>query len=110
MMKSIVAMPICVLVIQQSVVLYIKWIIKIVLKLWKPMFESEPDYRKIVFLLFLIKNDFYFLNECSYLKNDFIRLCLEFKKFWWKKIKFSWMISKMKENLILKWKKNKLKF
>ena len=45
------------------------------------MFESIPDYRKIVLLLFLFKNDVDLLNECGYLKNDFNRLNLEFKTF-----------------------------
>ena len=36
----------------------------------KNLFESIPDYRKILFLLFLIKNDVDLLTECGYLKND----------------------------------------
>ena len=30
------------------------------------MFESIPDYRKIVLLVFLIKNDVNFLYECGF--------------------------------------------
>ena len=43
------------------------------------MFESIPDYRKIVILKFLIKNDVDLLNDCGFLKGDFIRLNKEFK-------------------------------
>ena len=43
------------------------------------MFESIPDYRKIVFLMFLIKNDVDLSTECSYLENDLNRFRLEFK-------------------------------
>ena len=31
-------------------------------------FESIPDYKKIVLLMFLIKNDVSFLYECRFLK------------------------------------------
>ena len=34
------------------------------------MFEAIPEYRKIVLLMFLIKNDADLLSECGYLKND----------------------------------------
>ena len=34
------------------------------------LFESIADYKKIVFLLFLIKNDVNFLYECGFLKGD----------------------------------------
>ena len=47
---------------------------------FKDLFESIPHYRKIVFLMFLIKNDVDLLTECGYLKNDNNRLWLEFKK------------------------------
>ena len=43
------------------------------------MFESFPDYRKIVLLIFLIKNDKDFLKEVGFSENDFNRLNLEFK-------------------------------
>ena len=33
-------------------------------------FESIPDYKKIVLLMFLIKNDVNFLYECGFLKGD----------------------------------------
>ena len=32
--------------------------------------ESPPDYRKIVLLMFLIKNDFNYLYECGFLTGD----------------------------------------
>ena len=34
----------------------------------KDLFESIPKYREIVLLMFLIKNDVNFLNECGFLK------------------------------------------
>ena len=45
----------------------------------KTLFESIPDYRKIVSLMFLIRNDNDLLTECGFLKSDIIRLCREFK-------------------------------
>ena len=38
------------------------------------------DYRKIVLLLFLIKNISDFVTECGFCKKDNNGLCLEFKK------------------------------
>ena len=35
---------------------------------FKDLFESIPNYRKIVLLMFLIKNDDNLLTECGYLK------------------------------------------
>ena len=46
----------------------------------KDLFESTPDLRKIVLILFLFKNDVDILHECSYLKTDINWLCLEFDK------------------------------
>ena len=46
---------------------------------FKDIFESFPDYRKIVLLMFLIKNDNDLLTECPFLKDDIDRLNLEFK-------------------------------
>ena len=42
------------------------------------LFESIPDYKKIVFLMFVIKNDFNFLYECGFLKSDINFLYKEF--------------------------------
>ena len=36
--------------------------------------ESIPDYRKLLLLLILIKNDVELLNECGFLKSDIIHL------------------------------------
>ena len=47
---------------------------------FKDMFESMPDYRKLVLLIFLNKNDVDQLNEYGYSKNDINRLNEEFKK------------------------------
>ena len=46
---------------------------------FKDSFESLPDYKKIVSLMFLITNDVVFLNECGFLKGDIDFLCREFK-------------------------------
>ena len=46
---------------------------------FKYLFESIPDYRKIVCLMFLIKNVVDLLLECGFLQIDNNRLCLEFK-------------------------------
>ena len=43
------------------------------------LFESLPDFRKIVLLMFLIKNDSELIKECGRLKSDINRLCLEFE-------------------------------
>ena len=47
---------------------------------FKDLFESIPDYKKIVLLLFLIKNDVDFLNECGFLKGDINFPFNEFQK------------------------------
>ena len=39
-------------------------------KSFKDFFESIPDYKNIVLLMFLIKNDVNFLYECGFLKGD----------------------------------------
>ena len=46
---------------------------------FKDLFESIPDYKKIVLLKFLIKNDVNFLYECGFLKGDINFLYREFK-------------------------------
>ena len=46
---------------------------------FKDIFESIPDYRKIVFLIFLIQNDKNLLKEIGFSKNDINRLSIEFK-------------------------------
>ena len=46
---------------------------------FKEIFESIPDYKKIVLLMFLIKNDVNFLYECGFLKGDINSLDKEFK-------------------------------
>ena len=47
---------------------------------FKDLFESIPDYRKIVLLLFLIKNDKDLLREVGFSERDINSLNLEFKK------------------------------
>ena len=44
------------------------------------LFESIADYRKIVLLMFLNKNDVDLLNESGFLKRDFNCLYLEWEK------------------------------
>ena len=44
------------------------------------LFKSIPDYKKIVLIMFLIKNDVIFINECRFLKGDINFLYKEFKK------------------------------
>ena len=46
---------------------------------FKDIFESIPDYTKIVLLIFLIQNDKNLLNEIGFSKNDINSLNLEFK-------------------------------
>ena len=46
---------------------------------FKDLFESIPDYRKIVLLMFLIKDDKNLLKEVGFGKNDINLLSLEFK-------------------------------
>ena len=48
---------------------------------FKELFESIPDYRKLVFLKNLTKDDVDSLNECGFLKSDNIRRCVEPKKY-----------------------------
>ena len=48
-------------------------------KYFKELFESITDYRKIVLLIFLIKNDNNFLQECGFLMSDINSLNKEFK-------------------------------
>ena len=47
---------------------------------FRHIFESITDYRKIVLLMFLIKNDNDLLTECGFLKDDINQLNKEFKK------------------------------
>ena len=46
---------------------------------FKDLFESIPDYKTIVLLMFLIKNDVNFLYEFGFLKGDINLLYKEFK-------------------------------
>ena len=48
-------------------------------KYFTDLFESIPDYKKVVLLLFLIKNDVDFLHKCGFLKGDNIFLYKELK-------------------------------
>ena len=44
----------------------------------KDKFESIHDYKKIVLLIFLIKNDKNLIKEIGFSKNDISRLSIEF--------------------------------
>ena len=46
---------------------------------FRGLFESIPDYKKIVLLMFLIKNDVNFLYECGFVRGDINFLYREFK-------------------------------
>ena len=46
---------------------------------FKDLFESIPDYRKIVLLIFLIQNDKILIKEIGFSKKDINLLNLEFK-------------------------------
>ena len=48
-------------------------------KYFKDLFESMPDFKKIVLLMFLIKNDVDMLYECGFLRGDINFLYKEFK-------------------------------
>ena len=48
-------------------------------KYFKDLFQSKPDYRKIVFLMFLIKDDKNLLKDVDFSKNDVNLLYSEFK-------------------------------
>ena len=49
---------------------------------FKDLFESIPDYKNIVLIMFLIKNDVNFLYECGFLKGDINFLYKEFRTFY----------------------------
>ena len=51
------------------------------LNYFKDMFESQPEYRKRVLLIFLIKNDNDLLHEIGFSERDINRLYLESKSF-----------------------------
>ena len=46
---------------------------------FKDLFESIPDYKKIVLKMFLFKTDVNFLYECGFLKGDINFLFKEYK-------------------------------
>ena len=46
---------------------------------FRDLFESIPDYRKIVLLIFLIQNDKNLLKEIGFSQRDINQLSIEFK-------------------------------
>ena len=46
---------------------------------FRDLFESIPDYRKIVLLIFLFQNDKNLLKGIGFSKNDINQLSIEFK-------------------------------
>ena len=48
-------------------------------KYFKDFFESIPDYKKIVLIIFLFQNDKNSLKEIGFSKNDINRINLDFK-------------------------------
>ena len=69
-------MLICALVILQYDILYIEMDKKI---FFKDLFESIPDYRKIVLLICIFQIDKDFLRETGFSERDISRSNLEFK-------------------------------
>ena len=67
---------------------------------FKDLFESIPDYRKIVLLMFLIQNDADLLKECGFLKSDNNRLNEEFKKILLEQIEYLDYIKNQEESII----------
>ena len=49
-------------------------------KYFKGLFKSIPNYKKIILLMFSIKDDVDFLKECQFLKNDFNCLFMGLQK------------------------------
>ena len=49
-------------------------------KYFKDLFDSIQDYRNIVLLMFLIKNEVALLHERGFSKINIVRLCKEFNK------------------------------
>ena len=50
-----------------------------VVKYFEDLFESIPNFRKIVLLMFLIRNDVNLLYECGFLKEDIHYLYQKFR-------------------------------
>ena len=50
-----------------------------IVNFFEDLFESIPDSKKIVLLMFLVKDDVNFLYECGFLKGDINYLYKEFK-------------------------------
>ena len=48
-------------------------------KYFKDIFESHPDYKKIVLLIFLIQKNKNLINEIRFSKKDINQLSIEFK-------------------------------
>ena len=65
------------------------------------MFESIPDYRKIVFLMLLIKNNMDLVIEYGFLKSDENLLSLDFQKTLREKIEDYFDFIKCKEESII---------
>ena len=53
---------------------------------FKDLFESIPDYRKKVILMFLSEKDADLLKDCGFLKSDINRLKKEYKMFYLNKM------------------------
>ena len=66
---------------------------------FKSLFESMPNYKKIVVIIHLIRNDIKSLEECGFMKSDINRLKLEFKKFYQNNLMNTIVIIKTKRNL-----------
>ena len=49
------------------------------IRYFQDLFESIPDFRKVVLLMFSFKNDVDLFTECGFSKNDINRPCIGFK-------------------------------
>ena len=65
---------------------------------FKDIFESILDYRNVVLLIFLNKNDNDFLLEIGFSERDINLLNLEFKKNYLNNMKSIWIMLKIKKN------------
>ena len=72
------------------------------LKYFRDLFESVPDYWKIVILRFLLENDVDILNECGFLKKYINCLCSEFKNILMERYQHYLKYNKNEEESIIK--------
>ena len=69
---------------------------------FKDLLKSIPDYRKIVFLVFLNLNDENLLQEIGFSKKDYKKLNLGFTNILINDLKNSWIMLRTKKKVFLK--------